>query len=319
MIYTVTANPAIDEVLAIEELMVGGVSRVQATVRQAGGKGINVSRALHTLGTASQTLALIGEESAVFFEQALAREGLSLVPFLQPGSNRVSRTLVFRTNVFNTHLREDGPVGSPEAADALFAWLDARLAQGDYLVLSGSLPPGVPDGFYSRLIALATSRDALAFLDTSGEALTEGIGAVPFCLKVNLDEFIEFSQQSEEDRADFKQRLLELHQGGISLVVITMGSEGAVLFDGEQYFHARSPEGETAADAQRYAVGSGDAFLAGLLVALGESRPIEDCLAWGVACGAANALLPGSAFFQREDADAAYGGIIRRREPLAGC
>ena len=301
MIYTITVNPAIDEIMAVDRLVVDGDASILSIVRQPGGKGINVSRGLRTLGVDSQALALIGDASLAFFSDTLARESITLQPFTYAGTTRISRTLVFQKDFFNTHLKERGRIDTPAVFEKLFSYLERELQQGDIVVLAGSVPEGLGQDVYERIIALCREKLALSFLDSSGLPLENGIAAAPFCVKLNLDEFADFTEQSSEDVAEFKETALHLIEAGISYVIITLGIEGAVLFDGSSYYLARVDQGQSD-NAQHYTVGSGDAFMAGFVRALSEGRSTEACLAHAVACGTANTLMPGSALFTKSDA-----------------
>lgn len=313
MIYTVTMNPAVDELITVESLRREAVSNVLTVEKVAGGKGINVGRALRTLGVESEQLALLGNDTRDLFRRLMKAENLELTPFFHDGDTRVSRTLVFQEECLNTHLKERGRVTEYVLVKEMKKYLEKKLQQGDVIVLSGSVPEGVDDDVYASMIELARSRDVLTFLDTSGAALEAGINAIPFCLKINLDEFIDFTIQPNEDVAEFKQTAARLFHSGISLIVITMAAEGAVLYDGEQYLYAKIKDERGEFD-QRYGVGSGDAFLAGFLAAFIQAREIRQCLSWGVACGSANALQPGSARFAYEDFERLQDQVEIRRE-----
>jgi len=300
MIYTVTLNPAIDETIELKRLEANGVSEFLSLSRLAAGKGVNVSRALKTLGQESVPVVLIGSSGVPLFRTQMAEVSLPWVSFSYEGETRVSNTLIFQENACNTHIRKPGRV--PENFDLrpVEEYLYSSVEAEDVVVLSGSLPEGLGEDTYARLIGNLNDRGVLTVLDTSGSALDEGITACPFCLKINLDEFIDFAAQSEEDAGDFKETLRSLHRGGISLVIITMGQEGAMLFDGESLLFARSKD-KLKEMEQRYTVGSGDVFLAAFLAAMQSGRNLEECLKEAVACGAANALKPGAAIFDPDD------------------
>ena len=300
MIYTVTLNPAIDETIELESFNAGGVSRLAETSRAVGGKGINVARALGILGDKAEALAVVGEDSRAFFEEGARAEGIALQCFPCPGETRVSQTIVFRQECVNTHIRHPhGAEGAGAALAGIKEWLASRLAQGDYLVLSGSLQTSMPPDAWSGLTELAHEKGALPVLDTSGDALEAGLAARPFMLKINLDEFMDMSEASGEEKADFKETIRSLHASGVALIVITMGAGGAVLSDGEDFFHARLEMPENR-ERQVWATGSGDAFLAGFLSGLLAAHPLTDCLRFGVACGSVSTGYPGCARFEKE-------------------
>ena len=314
MIYTLTLNPAIDERIELESFNAGGVSKFIGAARNIGGKGVNAARTLSILNSPHEALALIGEDSASFFREEAAREGITLRPFTHPGATRISQTLIFMQECVNTHIRRPAPLsGAREAADAAMRYLESVLTKGDYLVLSGSLPENLPANTWGECIRLAHEREALAVLDSSGDALGEGLAARPFFLKINIDEFIDLSEASSEDRADFRRTVMDFHDSGVSIIVITMGEGGALLSDGENFYHARLalPEEER---SPAYTTGCGDAFLGAFLSSLGAERELSECLSFGVAVSGASTLHPEAAFFTREKAEELAASVILRRE-----
>jgi len=318
MIYTLTLNPAIDETVELESFNASGVSRYIRSARSIGGKGINVARALGILGAAHEALALVGEDSAAFFREEAAREKIGLRLFTHPGATRSSETLVFLQECVNTHIRRPARIkAARERSAGIHEYLGGALQKGDYLVLSGSLPENLPADTWGDFIRLARERGALAVLDSSRDALEAGLEARPFFLKVNLDEFIDISEQSAEDRADFRRTVMAFHAGGISIIVITMGESGALLSDGENFYHAR-PELPREKNEQVYATGSGDAFLGAFLSFLIAGRALPDCLRFGVAAASASTLYPGVAFFTPEKAEELFSSVVLRREEETG-
>ena len=297
MIYTITLNPAIDETIELASFNAGGVSSLLGNRQAIGGKGINVSRALGALGKENEALAVVGENSRAFFEEGARGEGIKLRIFGHEGATRTSSTIVFREECVNTHVRRPQTIGGATAIlGEIGEWLRGNLIRGDYVVFAGSLAEGFAADAYATLIAIAQEKGTLAVLDTSGEALEAGIAARPFAMKINIDEFIDMAEQPEEDKADFKSAIAGLHEGGIALVVITMGAGGAVLSDGETFLHARL-DLERAENEPVYAVGSGDALLAGFIAGLADEKPLAECLRLGVACGTVSTKNEGAAVF----------------------
>ena len=300
MIYTLTLNPAIDETIELKRLVTGGVSEFVSLSRLAAGKGVNVSRALKTLGAESVPVVLLGSSGVPLFRTQMAEAELPWVSFSFEGETRISSTLIFQENASNTHIRKPGKVPDNFEMKAIEDFLLSRVKPEDVVVFSGSLPDGLPEDTYARLIRPLNERGVLTVLDSSGSALEEGIGACPFCLKINMDEFIDFAEQPEEDAGNFKDTLRTLHREGISLIVITMGQEGAMLSDGERLIFARTKD-KLKEMEQRYTVGCGDVFLAAFLHNMQSGENLEECLRQAVACGSANALVPGAAVFNPED------------------
>jgi 1-phosphofructokinase len=318
MIYTLTLNPAIDETIELESFNAGGVSKFIRGTRTIGGKGVNVARALSILGCAHEALALVGKDSAAFFSEEAAGENIKMRLFLHPGTTRFSETLVFAQECVNTHIRRPAHIdAAAELCLEVRAYLEKVLKKGDYLVLSGSLPVNLPANTWGEFIHLAYEREALPVLDSSKDALEKGLTARPFFLKVNLDEFIDITEESAGDRADFRKTVREFHQSGVSIIVITMGESGALLSDGENFYHARLELPERR-DTQVYATGSGDVFLGAFLSSMTASKDLPTCLRFGVAAAGASTFYPGIAFFTLDKTDRLFDSVVLRREENFG-
>lgn len=296
MIYTVTLNPAVDELIKLKWFNRNGVSETVSLGQQPAGKGINVGRALRSLGLDSLQVVLLGEQSRQYFADKLDEADLPARLFCYPGSARTSQTLVFLEDGVNTHIKRPGVYRDNGSLEELRSWLVQSVEPGDSVVLAGSLPEGVPDSFYLELIRELHERQAVCFLDSSGAPLEQALEGHPFCVKINLDEFIDFAEQSDEDVEEFRASARQLFERGVSLIVITMGAEGAVCFNGEEFFHARQLLPENSGE-QFVGVGSGDAFMAGLISGLDSGRPLEGALTRAVACGTANGFADGSGVF----------------------
>ncbi len=300
MIYTITLNPAIDELLQIDRLHRNGVSNIDNIKKYPGGKGLNVGRALNILGLDSEQILLIGEEVAPFFKRELEKEKLNITPFIHKGETRTSFTLDFQENNFKTHLKIKGNFHDVNPLEELVEYLDKNVENGDSVVLSGSVPDGMNKEIYAEIIAKMKAKGALTYLDSRGDELQAGIDAVPFCLKVNLDEFIDFIEENDNEKEDFKEVSVKLYAKGISYIIITMGSEGSLLFDGNEFFFSRLTNKEENLLPPAF-VGSGDAFMAGFLYGLSQGMSTIDCFIEANACGAANIKMEIAGKFNPDD------------------
>lgn len=299
MIYTVTLNPAVDELIKLAWFNRNGVSETVSVMELPAGKGINVGRSLRSLGLDSCQVVLLGEESRDFFESGLEESDLPARLFTFPGRVRSSQTLVFLEDGVSTHIKRPGSYQDNGALQELRSFLVQAVEPGDFVVLAGSLPEGVSPGIYQELIRELHERQAVCFLDSSGEALEHGMEAHPFCVKINMDEYIDFAEQSESEVHEFRAAAEDLFSRGVSLIVITMGAEGAVCFNGEEFFHARQELPEDTS-GRFVGVGSGDAFMAGLISGLDAGRPLDGALCRAIACGTANGFHDGSGVFPLE-------------------
>jgi 1-phosphofructokinase family hexose kinase len=166
-------------------------------------------------------------------------------------------------------------------------------------VLSGSLPGGLAEEYYARIIKLVRTKGAYAALDASGEALRQGCGACPDLVKPNAVEGVELSGLPAGNPLDMARIAQAIHDLGARYVVISAGKEGALAFDGQISWLAKAP-----AITEDNPTGAGDAMLAGLVFGLDGGKELADALALGAACGAAAAGMPGTAMPAREQVDA---------------
>jgi len=310
MIYTLTLNPTIDRTLTVEQFRVGGTFKASHSDLLPAGKGINVARVVATLGHPVIALGLVGEHDTGTFAAALAEVGIEdrLIPV--PGPTRSSVTILDPIHHSETHLRE---LGCAPPANAL-AQIEAALAcvqEGDWVILAGSLPPGVPQDTYRDLIRLCTRRGAQTILDTNGPPLLSGVDAPPALLKPNLFELwqVDRGRATETAEGDLGHALFvdvilsaarRVQQRGIAKVVVSRGKDGVLgIQDNGQAWHAQTALDKPAVNA----VGSGDALVGGLVVALSQDAPFPDVLRLGVACGAANTLVAGAGRCHRSDVE----------------
>jgi 1-phosphofructokinase family hexose kinase len=307
MIYTVTLNPTIDHTLTVEGFHVGGTFKASQGDHLPAGKGINVARVVATLGCPVVALGLVGENDAPTFAAALAAAGIEdrLIPI--PGPTRSSVTVLDPARGTETHLREPGrPL--PENALSQMETQLAALASGDWVVLAGSLPPGTPAQTYETLIRLCARRGVRTVLDANGPALLSGVRADPTLLKPNLFELWQVDHDLAESGVERDLRGLpeaevlsmarRVQARGTEMVIVSLGQRGALGLDS----HGRAWRAQAALDRPIVnAVGSGDALVAGLTVALARGDAFPEVLRLGVACGTANTLVAGAGRCRRAD------------------
>jgi 1-phosphofructokinase len=298
VILTLTANPSMDRTVPIPSpLTRGAVQRATHVTQEAGGKGVNVSRALAKSGT--RTLAILpGDDD----DAVLTGLRSISVPFrnLPIGAGLRINTAITEPDGTTTKINEPGPELSEEHQRALLDVVVAEARGAEWLVLAGSVPPGVPPTFYTRVTAAV--RDAygpdapLVAIDSSGEPLIEAAAGVPApdLLKPNAEELSELTgigtgDELEHDLDAAARACAVLVSVGVGAVLATLGSRGALLVTGTGAWHAVHAPITT-----RSTVGAGDSALAGYLLAHSAGELPENCLRQAVAHGSAAAGLPGS-------------------------
>ena len=284
MILTVTLNAAIDRTVAVPNFQLGHRHRAVESRTFAGGKGVNVARALKLLGRPVIATGLAGGATGTRILEGLAEESI-LNDFTRiEGESRTNLAVVDPTSGEQTEINERGPEVRAEEMDRFIETL-LYLAQGANLcVLAGSVPPAVDPAVYARLIGELRRLDVPAVLDTEGEPMRLGLRAEPAVVAPNVSEAEEAVGHEFNDADDVALGLAGLLEMGAREAVITReaGCVAIVVDDGAR----RRYEVEIEPLEPVSAVGSGDCFLAGYVAARYEGGTPAECLAHGVACGA---------------------------------
>jgi 1-phosphofructokinase len=329
VIVTVTLNPSFDRTIDLDApLERGQVQRAARAVQEPGGKGVNVSRALHAAGVA--TIAILPGASTDPMVLALLADGIDARTVPVTAAIR-SNTTITEPGGTTTKLNEPGTALSAETATALRDLIVSRSTDATWLVLAGSMPPGLPADFYVRVVRdvrSAAARNGVAApriaVDSSGEPLAVLLASAETVdlIKPNAEELFELAlslgiavpDTNPESLGHDDYTVVEIAdrvlQHGLGAALITLGSRGAVLANNTEVLSAAAPR-----IVARSTVGAGDCSLAGFLLASERGDDAAGCLAQAVAHGAAAATLPGSRVPTLEQADP--GAIAVTRHPRA--
>ena len=305
MILCVNLNAAIDKTVVVPGFRLGAIHRPTQVIAAPGGKGVNVARALRTLGETPTVTGWTGGFAGQFIADGLRREGIATAFVTVEAESRTCLSILDPDSGALTEVYERGePLPPAQVAEfrTLFQAIVGRYAA---VTLSGSLPPGVPIDFYGDLLRLADAAGVPAALDTSGDALVHALAAGrPWFIKPNRAEFEALVGQPLASLADLARAARAAsHQYGTT-VVLSLGAVGALAARGDETVHVRPP-----ALPIQSAVGSGDALVAGMVVGLRRGGSLADALAWGVAAGTANALTLGAGQLTREDFERVYRAV----------
>lgn len=296
MILCVTPNAAIDRTLVVPGFGPGSVFRPVETIVAAGGKGINVARAVRALGGQSTCAGFLGGHSGRLLATLAEREGLEGIWTWVEGESRTCVIIVDPTQGQATVVNEHGLTVTADNWRDLCDDVLRLSGHSNCVCLSGSLPPGVsPDQFVGLIRALGEA-GATVWVDTSGEALQAALTVESIALKVNGDEAGALLNGAVSDVKAAAGAADELRKRGAREVVITLGAEGAVLACESGRWRVRPPTIKAVS-----AVASGDCFLAGLILALTSGASHDEALKRAVAAGAANTLTVGGGRFSLED------------------
>lgn len=311
MIVTLTANPSLDRTIDLAgPLNRGQVQRATAASQDPGGKGVNICRALATSSAATVAVLPGSDDDAVV--GALRQAGISFanLPISAPLRSNITVTEPDGTT---TKINEPGPVLSGLEQTDLIALLLEQAEGADWLVLAGSLPPGVRHDFYARIIEQARARFGASCpsiaVDSSGPPLSAVMSAgaqlAPDLLKPNAEELAELTGIATEDKLENDPALAAaaartLLDQGCSTVLASLGRQGAILASEAAWLHGTHPPIKA-----RSTVGAGDSALAGYLLASIAGDGPQDRLRQAVAYGAAAASLPGSTLPSQHHTDPA--------------
>ena len=317
MIVTVTMNAAIDRTLTVPNFQRGQRHRASDGLTLAGGKGINIARALKLLGVPVVATGLAGGQTGTRIVEALTGEAI-LNDFVRiEGESRTSTAIVDPTGGSYTEVNEWGPQVEPEELQTLLGKLTYLSRGADYVIFAGSLPRGIDDAFYAEAIRELNRRGVLTVLDSEGEPLRLGTQAEPFLVSPNEREAEGLVGQEFHDDDDFLAGLEAIAELGARNVLITRESGCWALLRSEREprrYRALAPRMDPVS-----AVGSGDVLLAGFVAARLEERSDEEALRAAVAAGAASTMQIGAGRFEPRDAGQLVAGVnVGGLEPVAG-
>jgi 1-phosphofructokinase/tagatose 6-phosphate kinase len=300
VIVTVTLNAAVDRTLTVPNFQLGHRHRASASLTSAGGKGINVARALKQLDSPVVATGLAGGRTGERIIDELAGEAI-LNDFVRiSDESRTSTAVVDPTAGTLTEIYEWGPAIRREELDVLLDKLHYLSRVASYVVFSGSLPRDVGDDFYAEAIRDLNRRGVQCVLDTEGEPLRHGVEAEPFLVSPNQREAESLVGQEFADDEDFVMALDAVADLGARNVLITQETSCFGFFREDR--STRRLRASIARVDPIAPVGAGDVLLAGFLAARFNGRPLDDALRQGVGCAAASVVELGAGRFDRREA-----------------
>jgi 1-phosphofructokinase family hexose kinase len=311
VIVTVTLNPAIDQTLVLDRFVAGDTLRVRSSRFDAGGKGINVSRVVRELGGQTVAMGFAPGGLGRYIEQTLKSEGIECDFVHTKGETRTNITIMDETRHMQTILSDPGPETDERFVEQLLTKLRKRLKANDWLVVAGSIPPPLSPDIYAEMISMARERWVHTVLDADGPALVAGVAAKPEMVKGNRRELERLLGRHLDDEESTLEAAHILREMTIRTAVVTRGREGAVAECDEGSWRSLAPRVRAVS-----AVGSGDAFLAGVVHSLSRGGRMEDALRLGVAAGTAAVLTPGTELCHRREIDVLQPRVkVQRIEP----
>jgi 1-phosphofructokinase family hexose kinase len=286
-------NPALDKLADTEAIEPGAVLRLSNVRVLPGGKGLHAALACVTLEAPVTLVGPIDDPNRESFARILTAAGGRFIGV--PIADPIRTCLAIRDRAGRTtELLEPGPVLGPDAASRLLSTFRREAAAARLVVLSGSLPPGLGDDTYARV--MQDVGPARVMVDTSGAALARAVAERPLAVKPNrheAEQLVGFPVRTARDAA---RAAAAIGARGASMVLLSIGAQGAVAWSHERCLHVTAPHVEV-----RNTVGAGDCLLAGFAAALLDERPFDECARFAVACGTAKVQHPETGLLRRAD------------------
>jgi 6-phosphofructokinase 2 len=288
MIHTLTLNPTLDLTYIVDDFREDDTTRARSMYRAPGGKGVNVSRVAQRLGHPTIALGFIAGGTGLEVMEMLEAEGVNT--WFTPLSAGQTRTNPILQTADGRHIRVSGigPTANARAVQSLWDSVFA-LRPPYWLVVSGSRLEGVPSDFYTKLISEANRQGIRVVVDADGKDLQDGVRAGAALIKPNRHELERLAGQKLETLPDVIAASHAALEAGVQIVAVSLGREGALLVTPTETIHAVPPEVHV-----QSTIGAGDSFLAGLCAKLAEGQTPLEALRFGVACGTATTMMPGT-------------------------
>ena len=293
MITTICLNPALDRTVTVDSLVPGHVNRIRTARTDVGGKGVNVAVVCRRLGLDAQVIGCAGVDGYSKLRAKAKAEDISCDFHTVEGAIRINTKVVPLDGSGVTELNEPGPTLTAEDLDVFFDMAAEAAAGSDYVVITGSLPPGCPVHTYRNLIEML---HVPCILDVGGAALAEGVKAKPFLIKPNHHELAATDGRELHTLGDIRAAAQTFVDGGVRHVVVSLGKDGALYVGVEGCFYAPEIPVEV-----RSTVGAGDALVGGLLYGLVKHGTMREGFRAGAAAGTASVMTEGTQLINLDD------------------
>ena len=269
---TITVNPAIDQTVSVDNFKPGSVNRSRGMRFDAGGKGVNVASFLADYGIPVSVTGFLGEENADVFERHFSRKKIEDRFVRVPGETRVNIKIMDEINQVTTDLNTPGQIPGEYAVSRFYEQVEAMSDACECFVLSGNLQSGLPITFYADLIQFLKSKKRKIVLDTSGDALAESVKVKPNIIKPNIHELSALVNKPLDGIKSVYASAVSMINEDTTVVVVSMGRDGALFVEKDQAFVARPPD-----VVVKSTVGAGDAMVAGLVAGMSKKLSLRDC------------------------------------------
>ncbi|QYJ68225.1 1-phosphofructokinase family hexose kinase [Flavobacterium litorale] len=307
-ILTITLNPTVDKSSSVANIKPEKKLRCAPPKYEPGGGGINVSRGLVRLGVNTKALFTTGGRTGSLLEELLEQENIKTLPIPIVAETRENFVVV---DTFTNEQYRFGMPGKTVTPDDRVAIKNAIAVIHPFpeiVVISGSLPPGIPSAFITTIVQLVKSKGSKVVMDTSGNALQAALNEGVYLLKPNIGELSRLAGIEYLDNDTATHAALQLiNKGMAEVIVISMGAQGAYLVTKNKQVHVPAPSVH-----KKSTVGAGDSMVAGMMAVLSKKGTLVDMVRMGVACGSAATMNPGTGLFKTADAEQLYQWLSKQ-------
>ena len=304
-IVTITLNPAIDKSTTVTELVQDKKMKCSPPLFEPGGGGVNVARAIKKLGGNAIAVYLAGGYTGNFFSHLLEEEGIATKEVLIAQHTRENLIVLDKNGNKQYRFGMPGPAISSKEWQQLLLVIE-KMDSISFLVASGSIPAGVPADIFARIGSIAKKKNAKYIVDTSGEALIHAVDKGVYLLKPNLAELSSLAGKEWIDDKEAEQTAKEIiRKESCEVIVVSMGEKGAMLVTKNEVHRIKAPLVE-----RKSTVGAGDCMVAGIVLSLSNKKDLLQAVQYGVACGTAATMNPGTELCKSEDVEKIYTDII---------
>jgi 6-phosphofructokinase 2 len=304
-IVTITFSPCIDKSTSVSELLPEKKLHCASPKLEPGGGGVNVARAINKLGGIATAIYPAGGYTGKFLRFLVEKEGLHSIVIHTENETRENIT------VFENATNKQFRFGMPSSLMHNKEWEDllsivASIDGLEFLVASGSLPPGVPLDVFGRLAKIAKNKNAKFIVDTSGEPLKHATEEGVFLIKPNMDELSFLAGKKELHQQDIKQFANEMIVSGkCENIVVSMGAKGALLFTSDDAISYIPPSVDV-----KSTVGAGDSMVGGIIYSISMGQSMPEAVQYGVACGTSATMHAGTELCNKEIADDLFSRVV---------
>jgi 6-phosphofructokinase 2 len=305
-IVTLTMNPSIDESTSVANVIADRKLRCSAPSHEPGGGGINVSRVIKSLGGESLAIFPVGGPTGDMFQALIDKANITNHPVRIQDLTRMDLMVIEEATGRQYRFGMPGPQVNESEWQRCLTDLSSLDFKPEYIIASGSLPPGVPEDFYTLVARISHQIGAKLIVDTSGKALSEAIKGSVYLLKPNMNELKSLVGKELKDENQIEIEVLKFIRSGlVEIVVVSLGPAGVLMVskDGTEKFRA-----PTVPIISK--VGAGDSTVGGIVLSLARDVPLREAVIYGVAAGSATVMTPGSQLCRPEDVERLYAGLI---------